>query len=816
MMPSVLYRCSLILFLMLLCSAAMEAQTVRISGYVLDREDKPIPFAGVKVRGTGTGATTNLKGYYEFRMQSTTDSVTIEFSSMGYTGVSRSMPSLTQDVRLNVRLADADIELESVTVQASRRRLNTMERVNTKDIRVNAGPTGGVESLISTYAGVTQNNELSSQYSVRGGSYDENMVYVNGIEVYRPLLVRSAQQEGLSFVNPDLTQSVQFSAGGFTADYGDKMSSVLDIRYKQPQEKEGAILLGMLQSSLYYGSSAGRFSQITGLRYKSAKSLLGSTDTEAEYDPVYIDGQTFMTYSFSPNFSVNFLGNISRTRYTFIPQTRETSFGTLSDTKKLKIYFDGQEQDLFLTTFGALSLNLVPDEKQRHSLTLSAFNSNERETYDIRGEYFLNDVQLDAGGSSSSSSSSDSPNVLGIGRNHEHARNRLNYRVVNVGYRGELKLNDKHRLQAGLSAQMEKITDHISEWERRDSVGYNLPHSEAVLLMYSNLFADTEMTGTRVSAFVQDRFNFSTGGGTFSLIPGIRASWWSFNKELLISPRISMGYSPENRPNLVIRAAAGLYYQAPFYKELRQTHQDADGNNIVVLNDKIRSQGAFHLLGGLDYTFEMGGRNYKFTAEAYYKSLFNINPYIIENVKIRYLGENIGTGYATGIDLKLFGELVPGVDSWITASIMKSRQNLDGYGSLPLMNAPTYNFSFFLQEYVPGNKRITATLRAALSGGLPQLNPSKGLSQPAFSSTAYKRVDLGMMYKWLDADDAFVRRSKLFSQMKAAYIGADLFNLFDMTNVNSYYWVSDAYQQQYAVPNYLTRRQFNLRLLVEF
>ena len=811
-----IYRLSFILLCCLLCSQAAMAQSVRVSGYVLDRGEKPIPFAGVKVRGTGTGATTNLKGYYECRMKAATDSITIEFSSMGYQGVSRSFPSLTKDTRLNVRLAEAEMELSSVTVQATKRRLNTMERVNTRDLRVNAGPAGGVESLISTYAGVTQNNELSSQYSVRGGSYDENMVYVNGVEVYRPLLVRSAQQEGLSFVNPDLTQSVQFSAGGFTADYGDKMSSVLDIRYKQPQEKEGAVLLGMLQSSAYYGSSAGAFSQITGVRYKSAKSLLGTTDTKAEYDPNYADGQTFMTYRFSPKLSVSFLGNISQTRYKFVPQTRETSFGTLSDAKKLKIFFDGQEQDRFLTCFGAFSMNFVPDDKQRHAVTLSAFNSNERETYDIQGEYFLNDVQLGADGIASMASGSENSNGLGIGRNHEHARNRLSYRVLNIGYRGEIKLNEKHRLQAGISAQMEKIADHISEWERRDSVGYNLPHSETVLLMYNNLYADTQMKGTRLSAFVQDRFNFSMGGGTFSLIPGIRASWWSFNKELLVSPRISMGYSPESTPALVLRAAAGLYYQAPFYKELRQTHKDAEGNNVVVLNEKIRSQGAFHILAGADYTFEMGGRKYKFTAEAYYKSLFNINPYIIENVKIRYLGENIGSGYAAGIDLKLFGELVPGVDSWLTASIIKARQKLDGYGSLPLMNAPTYNFSFFLQEYVPGNKRITATLRAALSGGLPQLNPSKGLSSPAFTAPAYKRVDLGVMYKWLDPDDSFAGRSKWLMGVKGAYIGADLFNLFDMTNVNSYYWVSDAYQQQYAVPNYLTRRQFNLRLLVEF
>lgn len=798
----------------LLCGRIAEAQTVKLSGYVLDREDKAIPFAGVKIRGIGTGTATNLKGYYEFSVKSTTDSVVIDFSSLGYHGVSRTLPGLIKDTRLNVRLAEVDIELSSVTVEASKRRLNTMEQVNTEDIRVNVGPSGGVESLISTYAGVTQNNELSSQYSVRGGSYDENMVYVNGVEVYRPLLVRSAQQEGLSFVNPDLTQSVRFSAGGFTADYGDKMSSVLDIRYKQPQEKEGSLLLGMLQSNFHYGNQIGRFSQITGFRYKSTKSLLGSTDTQAEYDPVYIDGQTFMTYRFNTKVSLNFLGNISQTRYRFVPQTRETSFGTLSDAKKLKIFFDGQEQDRFLTTFGALSLNLVPSEKQRHSLTLSAFNSNERETYDILGEYFLNDVELSSDGTATSDS--ESTNGLGIGRNHEHARNRLKYKVLNVGYRGEIKINDKHRLQGGITLQMEKIADHINEWERRDSVGYNLPHSEAVLLMYNNLFADTDLNGTRFSAFLQDRFSFAAAGGDFSLVPGIRASWWSFNKELLVSPRLSLGYSPEKNPDLVFRAAVGLYYQAPFYKELRQTSQDAEGNNVVVLNKEIRSQGAFHFLLGSDYTFEMGGRNYKLTAEAYYKRLFNINPYVIENVKIRYLGDNIGSGYAVGLDLKLFGELVPGVDSWLTASIMKARQNLEGYGSLPLMNAPTYNFSFFMQEYVPGNKRITATLRAALSGGLPQLNPSKGLSRPAFTASAYKRVDLGVMYKWLDNKDAFAQRSKLFSTIKAAYIGADLFNLFDMTNVNSYYWVSDAYQQQYAVPNFLTRRQFNLRLLVEF
>lgn len=792
------------------------AQQVTISGYVLDREDKPIEFANVKVKGKLFGATSNLKGFYSFKIPTTQDSVQIEYSSVGYHGVTRSLPGVSKDMRINVRLGESDIELEGVTIQAAKKQLNTMERINAEQIRVNAGPSRSVEAIVSTYAGVTQNNELSSQYSVRGGSYDENMVYVNGIEVYRPLLIRSAQQEGLSFINPDLTQSVLFSAGGFNANYGDKMSSVLDIRYKQPSDSEGSVTLGLMGSNIYYGSSIGKFSQVTGVRYKSGSSLLNTTDTDAEYSPVYIDGQTYMHYRISPKWSIGFLGNISLTRYKFIPHSRETTFGTITDAKKFKIYFDGLERDRFLTYFGAASLDFVPNENLRHNLTISAFNSNESETYDIIGEYFLNDVVMGQDGSASSSTDENSQAGLGIGRNHEHARNRLAYQVLNTQYSGELRIGEVHRLQVGLSLLNEKIKDHISEWEMRDSVGYSIPHTGTGPVMYNNLYSDSELKSTRISAYLQDRMRFETGSGTFAITPGIRASWWKYNKEIIVSPRLTIGYSPKKNEKFVFRAATGLYYQAPFYKELRMVKKNAQGDNVVVLNENIKSQGSAHFLLGGDYNFEMAERKFKFTAEAYFKYLFNINPYIVDNVKIRYLGENIGKGYALGIDLKIFGEFVPGVDSWLTASLMKAKQSLPGIGDLPLMNAPLYNVSLFFQDYFPGNKRIKLSLKAALSGGLPQMNPSKGFSMPAFTSTPYRRVDMGLTYQLHDRSEKNSKSLRWLSAFKSAYIGADIFNLFNISNVNSYYWISDAHQQQYAVPNYLTKRQWSLRLLMDF
>ncbi|MDY6122258.1 MAG: carboxypeptidase-like regulatory domain-containing protein [Porphyromonas sp.] len=796
------------------CYAA-KAQQITITGYVLDRDDKPIELAHVQVKGQVHGSYTNLKGFYSFSMPSTRDSVVLVFSCLGYKSEERKLASLSTDQRINMRLASATIDLGGVIVTATgRKQTSSMQMIKPELIKANVSPTGGVESLVGTYAGVSQNNELSSQYSVRGGSYDENMVYVNGVEVYRPLLIRSAEQEGLSFVNPDLTDQVHFSAGGFTADYGDKISSVLDIKYKKPEETEGSIVAGMMGASAHFGTRQGRLSAVAGLRYKSGSSLLKSlNDTEAEYDPHYFDAQAYLTYALSQKFKLSFLSNVSYTSYRFIPKTRETNFGTIENIKKFKIYFEGKEQDRFLTAFGAFTLEHVPTADFRHSLVLSAFRTREQETYDLSGSYFLNDL----GAKDPSAIDGISGAVLGVGNNHEHARNHLYATVANASYRADLSLSEMQRWRAGVEFKFEQVRDYINEWEKRDSMGYTLPRKEELLAVWRNLYSDVHMNSLRVGAFVQDHLRMRTPGGILNMVPGIRLSYWSFNREIILSPRMSTSFAPDFNRNLLFRLSGGLYYQAPFYKELRLVRTDEHGNHHVVLNDRIRSQAAAVLLLGTDLDFLVSGRKFKFTTELYYKRLYLINPYIRDNVKVRYFGSNIGSGYAAGVDFKLFGEFVPGVDSWLTCSLLKAEQNLgEGIGKMPLMNAPKYNVSLFFQDYFPGYKQISLSLRAVLSGGLPEMNPAKGFSAPAFTGSPYRRVDIGMQYTLLDKSDKNKRYKGLWSAFKRIQLGLDVFNLFDIANINSYYWISDVFNQQYAVPNYLTRRQWNLRLSVDF
>ncbi|MFC4666082.1 TonB-dependent receptor [Falsiporphyromonas endometrii] len=801
--------------LLLFIPMGVQAQKkVQVSGYVLDRNGEPIEFANVKVVGKPFGTSTDLKGYYKFTIVATRDSVAIEYSCLGFKSQVKKFGSLLSNQKINVKLSTTDIELGGVVVSAEKKkRTNSMQVVKTDLAKIAASPNAGVESLVGTYAGVSQNNELSSQYSVRGGSYDENMVYVNGIEVYRPLLVRTAEQEGLSFINPDLTGMVQFSAGGFTADYGDKISSVLDIKYKRPEKTEGSFSLGLLGGSAYVGSKVGKLSFIGGVRYKSGQTLLKNlNDTDAEYDPHYVDAQTYLTYNVSTHLRASFLGNISYTSYKFIPKTRETNFGTLENTKKFKIYFDGKEQDKFLTLFGAFSLEHVPSAESRRSLTFSFFKTREQETYDIDGSYFLNDLGAQ---NPSAADILSGEGVLGIGNSHEHARNHLYASVFNVVYRQDHVLSERHRLQYGLDYKLEKVDDYINEWEKRDSMGYSLPRVDDMVTVWKNLYSDASVHTSRFGCYLQDHIRFTTDKGLFTFTPGIRASYWSFNKEFTISPRFNGSFAPSNNSNLIFRLAGGLYYQAPFYKELRNETFDDDGNRIVVLNKDIKSQGAWTILAGTDVDFLVADRKFKFTAELYYKYLFRINPYIRENVKIRYYGSNIGNGHVAGLDLKLFGEFVPGVDSWLTCSFLSSGQDLrNGLGHMPLMNAPKYNISLFFQDYFPGNNRISLSLRGVLSGGLPIINPAKGFSKPAFTASAYKRIDIGMQYAIFERDDNNARG--FWSNFRKITLGLDAFNLFDISNVNSYYWISDVFSQQYAVPNYLTRRQWNLRMTVDF
>lgn len=762
-----------LLFILFSISAFGQGRA-KISGYIRDADGNPLDLVNIRVKNTLNGTMSNEKGHYSLSV-ATGDSVTLIYSCLGYNKAERILPQVTKDMRLNVQMNYTSLELGEVVATAIRKQTTTLETLNADRVKLLPDPAGGsIESLVVTFAGVTSNNELSSQYSVRGGSYDENIVYVNGLEVFRPLLIRSGQQEGLSFINPDMTEAVNFSAGGFEARYGDKMSSVLDITYKKPKGFEGSASASLLGANAYVGSSSGKFTQVTGFRYKTGRSLLKTTDTDAEYDPNFIDLQTYMTYQLAPKWEINFLGNLAINNYKFIPHTRETSFGTATNAKKFKVFMSGQERDKFETLFGALTLKHNLNDNTELGLQASAFTSKEEEGYDIAGDYWLGDAAEEGGGEIQK---------LSIARYNEHARNRLHSNIMNVGHYGVARIKN-NTLKWGATVQLEKINDKISEWEKRDSAGYSLPQGGGNVNVIANLFSDNKLESTRISGYLQDVFKFRTKQGLFTLVGGVRGSYWSYNREFIFSPRASIGFIPNFDQNLTFRLASGLYYQSPFYKELRTTVQDEHGNSIIQLNKNLKSQRSIHVIAGGDYTFRASGRNFKVSADMYYKKLDNLNPYTVDNVKIRYYGENCAQGHAMGLDVKFFGEFVPGTDSWISFSLMKAEQSIRGSEYVPMPNSQGYNVSLFFQDYFPGYKRVKLNLKGVLSGGLPVTAPRTGYEDGYFRTPTYKRVDLGFSYQLAGGTDAIMDRG-FFRNLKNIWLGLDIFNLFDIKNTSS-------------------------------
>lgn len=802
-------RTLLFLYTLLLLFPAVYSQEERgIVGTITNTKGEPLEQVLVSQENTRNSTTSFDDGKY-YLTAFTGDSVKILFSLIGYKKHLYIIPKFTNGIELNVVLQEDENELGAVTIEGQRTITTVIERIDYLAVKRPSSPWGSVESLLATMGGVSSTNELSSQYSVRGGNFDENIVYVNGIEIYRPLLVRSAQQEGLSFVNPNMVQSVGFSAGGFSAEYGDKMSSVLDIKYKRPTTFEGAVSASMMGGDIYIGNSTKRFSQVTGIRYKTIRSLLSTTDTKAEYDPSFLDAQTYMTFDLSSKWEVNFLGNYSHNTYEFTPASRETTFGTLMAPKSFQVHFNGWEKDRFITYQAALTVKGNVSDNLTVGLTGSTFSSDEQERYDIEGRYELKETDI--------TGDSNNNSILGIGTYHEHARNKLESDVYKLSHFGNLRL-DNHSIKWGLAIQKEKIKDKIKEWEMRDSAGYSLPSTGTEVNVFSNLKSDNKISPIRISGYLQDTYTFDTDKGFFILNVGVRTSYWDFNKETIISPRGVIAFVPHSTPNLSFRLAGGLYYQAPFYKELQQI-TDIEGNNVVALNKDIKSQKSVHVVLGSDFYFggntETNTPPFKLSGELYYKKLSDLIPYTINNVKIRYAGENIATGYTMGVDVKLYGEFIPGADSWISMSLMKSEQDIKGI-KVPLPTDQRFNLALFYQDYFPGYERLKMSLRGLWSHGLPVSAPYKGYETGYFRTPAYKRVDIGFAWQILGEDFAIRHQNSFCKAFKNIWLGLDVFNIFDMQNTNTYYWVTDVHNTQYAVPNYLTGRQVNIKILAEF
>ena len=748
------------IILLLLSYTGLQAQSnnATLVGKVTDGTGKPLELANISLKNSSIGTISNRDGSYLLRIPAKR-TVIIVYSMVGYQSVEKTInASEEQKLQINISFRQIDQEIDEVQVTQHRRNKTNMDRIDAKYMTnmTDAG-TGGVEALIKTLPGVSTNNELSSQYSVRGGNFDENLVYVNDIEVYRPLLTRSGQQEGMSSINSDMVSSIDFSAGGFDAKYGDKMSSVLDIKYRKPTEFAGTASASFLGGSLQLEdlSKNGKFSHITGVRYKTNRYLLGTLDDKGEYNPRFVDFQTYLTYKFNRSFDVSFLGNLAKNQYDFMPQSRETSFGTINQLYNATVYFEGQEADQFVTTTGALVANYHPGEKLNLKFIASAFQSKEAETYDIDGKYYLNELEQNT-----QTGTADSSLNIGVAEFLNHARNYLDVSVYSLEHKGAYN-SEHHLLNWGVKAQIEKINDRMNEWVLRDSTGYAIPYQGDKIELFSTTNMKYNMNSTRMTAFIQDTYQIPIGKGALYATAGIRTQYWTYSGELLVSPRATLRYYPEWNSNFVFHLSGGIYDQPAFYKELK----DRDG----IIYPDTKAQRSAQVVFGTDYIFRAWDRPFKFTSEMYYKFMSNLTPYQIDNVRIRYLPDQKAKGYATGLDMKVNGEFVSGIESWASLSVMKTEEDIIGDfyykyynqageliipgvtvdqarassqiqhpGYIPRPTDQRFNFSVFFQDYFPGNPTWKMHLTAFYGSRLPTGPPNSQRYMDVFRIPPYQ------------------------------------------------------------------------------
>ncbi len=811
-----------ILIFIFYCPSLLLGQSLK--GIITDKDNNPIEAVNVAIVGKQQGVSTNEFGKYQLDVKPNRSFI-VSFTFIGYEPIKIRIPMLKmgQEYILNQKMELQSYIKDEIIVKDKQNRKKTLVRIKPKYASIFPSSSGGIEVLLKTLPGVSSANELSAQYSVRGGNFDENLVYINNIEIYRPFLVRSGQQEGLSFINSDLVGSILFSSGGFDAQYGDKMSSVLDIKYKTPKRFGASANLSLLGGTAHFEGTTknNRLSFLTGIRRKTTQYILGSLDTEADYKPIFTDIQTFLNYNINSDWSINILGNISNNTYKMVPKNRDTEFGTLNEALKLRIYFDGQEVDEYKTYFGAVNTSFHPNDRLKLELIASAFRTFERENFDIIGQYWLFQLDNNLG----SENFGDIKFDRGVGTYINHARNSLNATVMNLQHNGTIRKEDT-RINWGFRIQKENIEDKISEWALIDSAGFTLPHTPdsvgyiidsiqppTIVSVDEVLKTTINLESYRNSVFLQ----YSKDIGNFSLTSGFRGNYWTFNKELILSPRVSIAYLPKWEKDIVFRGATGIYYQPAFYKELR----DFDGN----IHRDIKAQKSIHYIIGADYLFYGWERPFKLISELYYKQLENLIPYKVDNVRIRYLPNKISNGYATGIDMKINGEFVPGIESWVSISVMKTEEDIVGDyyydfdgnkiepGFIPRPTDQRVSFSLFFQDYIPRNPSYKMHLNLVYGAGLPFGPPKSEKYQDIFRIPPYKRVDIGFSKEIKKEGQLKIGFLKHFNSI---WLSLEVFNLLQINNTISYLWISDISGIEYAVPNYLTSRQINGKLIFSF
>ena len=808
-----------------------------INGFIKDASNKPIESASVSALGLPGGVFSNKDGFYEISVPSN-QNIVLVISFLGYqTEKNNFFIPQGQVVNYNKTLVLKSNLITEIRVEDKRTRSEQIHRIDPKTISILPSASSGVEAILKTLPGVTSNNELSSQYAVRGGNYDENLIYVNDIEIYRPYLVRSGQQEGLSFVNSDMVSSILFSAGGFEAKYGDKMSSVLDIKYRKPDEFNATANVNLLGATFHTeGTNKNhRFSYQLGARQKSNQYLLGAMETKGEYKPSFYDVQTFLTYDVTEKIELNFLGNISQNKYQMIPQTRQTEFGHVNEALRLTVYFDGQEIDQFNTKMGAISGIYRPNKNLTLKLISSVFNTNEKENFDIQGEYRLDELVKDLG-------ADDFGQVAfnrGIGTYLNHSRNWLKAGIYNLEHKGYYAFGNQNMVW-GAKIQQETVNDKLNIWTMIDSSGFSIPQSQFnknEILLQDVLKTKIDLNSYRYSTYAQNTLNW--GDSTeYSFTYGARANYWDINKQLVISPRLNFALKPNWKKDVLFKAAAGYYSQPPFYRELR----GFDGK----INTNVKAQNSLQFVLGSDLNFNAWNRPFKFTSEIYYKHITNLIPYEIDNVRIRYFANNNATGYATGIDFKVNGEFVKGTESWASLSLMQTQENIinDYYynyynasgekiikgitfdalatdstkiepGNIYRPSDQRITFGLFFQDYLPMLPDFKMHMNFQYGSGMPFGPPTHLRYQAVYRMPSYRRVDIGFSYQIISDSKRPLEHSPLrfFNDL---LISAEVFNLLQVNNIISYLWVKDVSNQLYAVPNYLTPRLLNVKLIGKF
>ncbi|MEE9409104.1 MAG: TonB-dependent receptor [Polaribacter sp.] len=804
-----------IFFLPLLVSAQ---KTTILKGTVKGKNKKSIENVSIKYKNTGT--TTDKNGNYKIRIPFK-EEVTIIFTHISYKTFTKKLIAKSRNgISFSPILISKTEQIEEVVVKNNKKNAEGIKKIDINIVKNTVGPNAGVENTLMTLPGVNNNNELSTQYNVRGGNFDENLVYINGIEVYRPFLIRSGQQEGLSFINSNMVQNINFSAGGFQAKYGDKLSSVLDITYRKPKEIATTIDASLLGGSITFENQLlnKKLSTITGLRYRDNSLFVNSKQVETNFKPRFTDFQTFLSYEFSSDLTLNFLGNFSLNNYNYTPISRRTRFGTVANPLELIVFYSGQEQDKYLTTFGALSVDYKANESLSFIGTTSRYNTQEEEHFDIAASYNLGEVDANVG----SENFGDVEFSQGIGSQLNHARNDLDALITNFQLKGIYK-KERQELSFGIKYQKEDIKDRIREWEVIDSLGFsirppnhignNQPYQpfEGEITPFQNIRADNDVIINRLSVFAQFNERMFWNDNEIWYNVGVRAQNWTVKanevtskNQTIISPRAQFAIKPNWQEDMLFRVSGGWYSQPPSYRELR----DYNGN----INENVKAQKSIHLVAGMDYSFNMWGRPFKLTSEMYYKDLTNVNAYSIDNVRIRYRADNITTAYAHGIDLRLNGEFVPGSESWVSLGYLKTEENIDHRGNIARPSDQRIKFGILFQDYVPNLPNLKAYLNLVYNTGVPGGAPAYAdVYQFQQRLRDYKRADLGISYVFTDTNKLY--KTGFLSNFKELTAGLELFNMFDIQNAITNTWVRDVYSKtQFGIPNFMTGRVLNFKV----